>query len=47
VWGAVSRGICKFPITHGAEKSSKNQLLSVFQRLSGLVCDIDLSIFTE
>ncbi len=45
--GAVSRGICKFPTTHGAEKSSKNQLLSVFQRLSGLVCDIDLSIFTE
>jgi hypothetical protein len=43
----VSRGICKFPTRLRAEDLVRTSCCSVFQRLSGLVCDIDLSIFTE
>jgi hypothetical protein len=46
-WGVVSRGICKFPTRPRAEDLATTSAYRVFRRLSGLVCDIDLSIFTE
>jgi len=47
VRGAMSPGICKFPTRPDDEEPVVTCAKHVFSGLSGLVCYIDLSIFTE